>query len=59
MCNGDNRYTITHIRANTNNDTIDFYGENSTGDEYTYSYISPGGTGSPTIKAWYAIDPGT
>ena len=58
MLNGDNRYTITHIRANTSNNTIAFYGENSTGDEYTYSYSGPGDTGSPIIKAWYAIDPG-
>ena len=59
MRNGENRYTITHIRANTSNNTIAFYGVNSTGDEYTYSYGSPSATGSPSIKAWYAIDPGT
>lgn len=58
MRNGDNHYIITHIRANTSNNAIAFYGENSTGDEYNYSYSGPAETGSPVIKAWYAIDPG-
>ena len=51
-------YIITHIRANTSKKTIDFYGVNSSGGEYTYSYSSAGGVDAIAINAHYAVDPG-
>ena len=58
MHNPTGYYIITHIRVNTSKNTIDFYGVNSNGDEYTYSYASAGSTGSIMINAYYATDPG-